>query len=94
MQPADTPLPNPTPKGVSCYPRAGANPKPEELESCAVKYDAELKAMGFDLRKWTDKAVRAQRRTAAQQRHARSPQVARPCILCFVNAIERTSPPS
>ena len=61
MQPADTPLPNPTPKGVSCYPRAGANPKPEELESCAVKYDAELKAMGFDLRKWTDKAVRGGR---------------------------------
>lgn len=43
---------------MSCYPRAGANPKPEELESCAVKYDAELKAMGFDLKKWTDKPVR------------------------------------
>lgn len=26
-----------------------------ELESCAAKYDAELKAMGFDLGKWTDK---------------------------------------
>jgi hypothetical protein len=38
--------------GVSCYPRTSADPQPAELESCAVKYDAELKAMGFDLRKW------------------------------------------
>jgi len=38
--------------GVSCYARASAYPKPRELESCAVKYDAELKAMGFDLKAW------------------------------------------
>ena len=38
--------------GVSCYARAGSDPKPEELESCAVKADAELAAMGFSLRKW------------------------------------------
>jgi len=40
--------------GVSCYPRSGAIPKPEELESCAVKYDAELTEMGFNLKKWTN----------------------------------------
>ena len=38
--------------GVSCYARTSADPQPVELESCAVKYDAELKAMGFDLHKW------------------------------------------
>jgi hypothetical protein len=41
--------------GVSCYARASADPKPSELESCAVKYDAELAAMGFNLRAWSDK---------------------------------------
>jgi hypothetical protein len=40
--------------GVSCYARTSANPQPAELESCAVKYDNELKAMGFDLKKWSD----------------------------------------
>jgi hypothetical protein len=39
--------------GVSCYPRTGADPAPGELESCAVKYDAELTEMGFNLKKWT-----------------------------------------
>jgi hypothetical protein len=32
--------------GVSCYARTSAYPKPKELESCAVKYDAELKVGG------------------------------------------------
>ena len=41
--------------GVSCYARAGADPKPEELESCAVKADAELAAMGFDLKSWAQR---------------------------------------
>ncbi|KAI8472826.1 MAG: hypothetical protein J3K34DRAFT_519379 [Monoraphidium minutum] len=41
--------------GVSCYARSSADPKPEELESCAVKYAAELSAMGFDLHKWAAK---------------------------------------
>jgi hypothetical protein len=39
--------------GVSCYSRAGVTPKPEDVETCADKYSAELKAMGFDLKKWT-----------------------------------------
>jgi hypothetical protein len=41
--------------GVSCYARASETPKASELESCAVKYDAELKAMGFDLKAWAAK---------------------------------------
>ncbi|GBF92700.1 hypothetical protein Rsub_05069 [Raphidocelis subcapitata] len=41
--------------GVSCYARASETPKPSELESCAVKYDAELKAQGFDLKAWAAK---------------------------------------
>ncbi|KIZ04437.1 hypothetical protein MNEG_3525 [Monoraphidium neglectum] len=40
--------------GVSCYARTSADPQPVELESCAVKYDAELSAMGFDLKAWTN----------------------------------------
>jgi hypothetical protein len=41
--------------GVSCYARTSAYPKPEELESCADKYSAELKAMAFDLATWNAK---------------------------------------
>jgi hypothetical protein len=38
--------------GVSCYPRAGADPQPSEIESCASKVDAELTALGFNLKAW------------------------------------------
>lgn len=41
--------------GVSCYARTSADPQPVELESCAVKYDAELTAMGFDLKAWSQR---------------------------------------
>jgi hypothetical protein len=38
--------------GVSCYPRTGAYPKPAEMETCLEKFDAELRAVGFDVGKW------------------------------------------
>ncbi|KAI8463010.1 MAG: hypothetical protein J3K34DRAFT_159403 [Monoraphidium minutum] len=38
--------------GVSCYPRASAQPRPRELEGCTAKMDEEMAAMGFDLRSW------------------------------------------
>jgi hypothetical protein len=38
--------------GVSCYPRAGADPTPSEIESCAAKFDRELTAVGFNLKAW------------------------------------------
>lgn len=38
--------------GVSCYPRTYADIKASNLESCAVKFDGELNAMGFDLKEW------------------------------------------
>jgi hypothetical protein len=40
--------------GISSYSRAGANPTVRDMESAVRKYDAELKAMSFDLRKWRE----------------------------------------
>ncbi|GBF95536.1 hypothetical protein Rsub_08517 [Raphidocelis subcapitata] len=45
--------------GVSCYPRSGATPKPEDFEVCVSKLDAELAVAGFNLKAWAARPGKA-----------------------------------
>jgi hypothetical protein len=45
--------------GVSCYPRTGETPKPEEFEECLSKLDAELSAAGFNMKAWAARPGKA-----------------------------------